>query len=47
VLLLAASSQQEPSAIREDPFDRILIAQEKVEGIILLTAYPVITRPPG
>jgi len=33
--------------IHKDPFDRILIAQAMVEGIILLTADPVIARYPG
>ena len=34
-------------AIHKDPFDRILIAQATVEGIILLTADPTIARYPG
>jgi PIN domain nuclease of toxin-antitoxin system len=33
--------------IHKDPFDRILIAQAMVEGIILLTADPVIAKYPG
>ena len=33
--------------IHKDPFDRILIAQAMVEGIILLTADPVIAQYPG
>jgi PIN domain nuclease of toxin-antitoxin system len=33
--------------IHKDPFDRILIAQAIVEGIILLTADPMIARYPG
>ena len=33
--------------IHKDPFDRILIAQAKVEGTILLTADPVIAQYPG
>jgi len=33
--------------IHKDPFDRILIAQATVEGIILLTADPTIARYPG
>jgi PIN domain nuclease of toxin-antitoxin system len=33
--------------IHKDPFDRLLIAQSQVEGIILLTADPVIARYPG
>jgi PIN domain nuclease of toxin-antitoxin system len=35
------------SPIHKDPFDRILIAQAMVEGIILLTADPVIAQYPG
>lgn len=30
-----------------DPFDRILIAQAKVEGIVLLTADEIVARYPG
>jgi PIN domain nuclease of toxin-antitoxin system len=33
--------------IHKDPFDRILIAQAMVEGIILLTADPTIARYPA
>jgi PIN domain nuclease of toxin-antitoxin system len=33
--------------IHKDPFDRILIAQAMVEGIMLLTADPVIAKYPG
>ena len=33
--------------IHKDPFDRILIAQAMIEGILLLTANPVIARYPG
>jgi PIN domain nuclease of toxin-antitoxin system len=33
--------------IHKDPFDRILIAQAMIEGILLLTADPVIARYPG
>jgi PIN domain nuclease of toxin-antitoxin system len=33
--------------IHKDPFDRILIAQSMVEGMLLLTADPVIARYPG
>src|SRR5271157_5002095 len=33
--------------IHRDPFDRILIAQAMVEGIILLTADAMIARYPG
>lgn len=33
--------------IHKDPFDRILIAQAMVEGIILLTADETIARYPG
>ncbi len=34
-------------AIHKDPFDRILIAQALSEGIILLTADPIVARYPG
>lgn len=34
-------------ALHGDPFDRILIAQAMVEGIMLLTADPLIARYPG
>jgi PIN domain nuclease of toxin-antitoxin system len=33
--------------IHKDPFDRILIAQAIVEGIILLTADPAVAQYPG
>jgi len=33
--------------IHKDPFDRLLIAQAMVEGIILLTADPLIAQYPG
>ena len=33
--------------LHKDPFDRILIAQAMVEGILLLTADPVVARYPG
>lgn len=33
--------------IHKDPFDRILIAQAMVEGIILVTADPWVARYPG
>jgi PIN domain nuclease of toxin-antitoxin system len=33
--------------IHKDPFDRILIAQAMIEGVILLTVDPVIARYPG
>lgn len=34
-------------AIHKDPFDRILISQAKVEGIILLTADSMVAQYPG
>ncbi|MBM6593838.1 type II toxin-antitoxin system VapC family toxin [Microvirga pudoricolor] len=34
-------------AIHKDPFDRILIAQAMVEGVVLLTADATIARYPG
>ena len=34
-------------AIPKDPFDRILIAQSLVEGVVLLTADPLMSRYPG
>jgi PIN domain nuclease of toxin-antitoxin system len=34
-------------AIHKDPFDRILISQAQVEGIVLLTADPVVASYPG
>lgn len=33
--------------IHKDPFDRMLVAQAMVEGIVLLTADPVVARYPG
>jgi PIN domain nuclease of toxin-antitoxin system len=33
--------------LHTDPFDRVLVAQAQVEGIILLTADPVVARYPG
>ena len=33
--------------LHRDPFDRVLIAQSIVEGIMLLTADPVVARYPG
>lgn len=33
--------------IHKDPFDRILIAQSIVEGIVLLTADPILARYPA
>lgn len=33
-------------AIHKDPFDRILVAQSMVEGIILLTADPLVAQYP-
>ncbi|QDQ27314.1 type II toxin-antitoxin system VapC family toxin [Chitinimonas arctica] len=34
-------------AIHKDPFDRILVAQSMVEGILLLTADPLVAQYPG
>lgn len=34
-------------AIHKDPFDRILVAQALVEGVMLLTADPIVARYPG
>ncbi|AGY57541.1 type II toxin-antitoxin system VapC family toxin [Gloeobacter kilaueensis] len=34
-------------SIHKDPFDRLLIAQATVEGIILLTCDPVVASYPG
>jgi len=31
----------------KDPFDRVLVAQAQVEGILLLTADPVVANYPG
>ena len=33
--------------IHNDPFDRLLIAQSSVEGILLLTADPIVAQYPG
>ena len=33
--------------IHKDPFDRLLVAQSAVEGILLLTADPIVARYPG
>jgi PIN domain nuclease of toxin-antitoxin system len=33
--------------IHEDPFDRLLVAQSAVEGILLLTADPIVAQYPG
>lgn len=33
--------------LHKDPFDRILVAQATVEGIILLTSDPIVARYPG
>ena len=33
--------------IHKDPFDRILVAQAAAEGILLVTADPVVARYPG
>jgi PIN domain nuclease of toxin-antitoxin system len=33
--------------IHRDPFDRMLVAQSAVEGILLLTADPVVAQYPG
>jgi len=33
--------------LHKDPFDRILIAQSTVEGILLLTVDPLVSRYPG
>ena len=33
--------------IHKDPFDRILVAQAIVEGIVLVTCDPVVARYPG
>ena len=33
--------------LHRDPFDRVLVAQSIVEGIILLTADPVVARYPA
>ena len=33
--------------IHRDPFDRMLVAQSSVEGILLLTADPIVAQYPG
>jgi PIN domain nuclease of toxin-antitoxin system len=33
--------------LHNDPFDRMLVAQSAVEGILLLTADPVVAQYPG
>ena len=33
--------------IHRDPFDRMLVAQSAVEGILLLTADPIVAQYPG
>jgi PIN domain nuclease of toxin-antitoxin system len=33
--------------IHKDPFDRMLVAQAMVEGVLLLTADPVVAKYPG
>jgi PIN domain nuclease of toxin-antitoxin system len=33
--------------IHKDPFDRLLVAQSAVEGILLLTADPIVGQYPG
>jgi PIN domain nuclease of toxin-antitoxin system len=33
--------------IHKDPFDRRLVAQSAVEGILLLTADPIVAQYPG
>jgi len=35
---------QELESIHRDPFDRLLIAQSRIEGIVLLTTDPVVAR---
>lgn len=35
------------SALHKDPFDRLLIAQATVEGVVLLTADRIIAQYPG
>ncbi|MBU6512814.1 MAG: type II toxin-antitoxin system VapC family toxin [Betaproteobacteria bacterium] len=34
-------------ALHKDPFDRMLVAQALVEGVVLLTADPVVASYPG
>jgi PIN domain nuclease of toxin-antitoxin system len=33
--------------IHKDPFDRLLVAQSMVQGILLLTADPIVAQYPG
>jgi PIN domain nuclease of toxin-antitoxin system len=33
--------------IHRDPFDRVLVAQATVEGILLLTSDPLVAQYPG
>ena len=33
--------------IHKDPFDRLLVAQSSVEGILLLTVDPIVAQYPG
>jgi PIN domain nuclease of toxin-antitoxin system len=33
--------------IHKDPFDRMLVAQSAIEGILLLTADPIVAQYPG
>jgi PIN domain nuclease of toxin-antitoxin system len=33
--------------IHKDPFDRLLVAQSAVEGILLLTGGPIVAQYPG
>ncbi len=33
--------------LHKDPFDRLLVAQSMVEGLLLLTADPLVARYPG
>ena len=33
--------------IHKDPFDRLLVAQSALEGILLLTAVPIVAQYPG
>lgn len=33
--------------IHKDPFDRILVAQSMIEGVLLLTADPLVAQYPG
>jgi PIN domain nuclease of toxin-antitoxin system len=34
-------------AIHKDPFDRILVAQAQIEGIVLVTSDDTVSRYPG